>query len=88
MLQDYWLLVKTRNWYNGFILGYLYHKLGQECWLDAIGHCSHRWHDWMKGTEDWSNQIINDLQDRLLPFSFPDPQRTRLVHLFNRGQRV
>lgn len=27
----------TRNWYESFVSGYLYHKMGRECWLDQSG---------------------------------------------------
>ena len=34
---DYRHVVVTRNWFEAIVSGYLYHKVGHECWLDNFG---------------------------------------------------
>jgi hypothetical protein len=34
---DYRHVVITRPWYDSIVSGYLYHRSGKECWLDAYG---------------------------------------------------
>jgi hypothetical protein len=34
---DYRHVVITRPWYDSIVSGYLYHRSGRECWLDAYG---------------------------------------------------
>jgi hypothetical protein len=74
---DYRHVVFTRNFYEAFVSGYLYHKSGRECWLSSHGRANWTTKYGQEGILDWKVQVERaqrkypyvDLQGMLTPAS-------------------
>ena len=50
--SDYRHVVVTRNWFDAIVSGYLYHKAGHECWVNAHGLKKR-----IVRRDDWDSQL-------------------------------
>ncbi len=58
---DYRHVVVTRNWFDAIVSGYLYHRAGYECWMNARGEKRR-----IVRREDWDTQLTF-LNESLVP---------------------
>lgn len=73
---DYRHVVLTRPWYEAIVSGYLYHKSGRECWLDAYGGRRR------------ANKTINWVEELALPLDPPRRGRSLCSYLAEEPEEV